>query len=317
MFDLSTFPLIDLENDDIAADLNLLLINVPKNVSPLEQIRWLYIKAGHLFCYDYRISGNPDIVNRPLDFENNTISRFQTCTQISYILKLMIEFLDPNIKVNIIARKGLVERLDGIDHVANEVILPTGEKLLLDLTIDLYLIQSGCRTKQFAFTTDASGSYDIISLREAEDMDRRLGLIPGGEYTDDRILRMKDWLHRQHDFDTNEEKYLYYITQISSFNMHFHSSYEGKLFVSKLFTELMDVPFREFNLTHAKGSEGQIVTCFCLYPSDEEEMWVLYNHKTGIVPTNKANILYMMNTGWVTNSNTLNNLKNSSRPGLS
>ena len=39
----------DINDNNIIADINLILFNMPKNASYIEQIRWVYIKLGDLF----------------------------------------------------------------------------------------------------------------------------------------------------------------------------------------------------------------------------------------------------------------------------
>lgn len=300
--------IIDLEQENIAGSLNMLLINVPENIELIEKIRWLYIKAGHLFSYDYRIGANIDLAKKDIDFENNRINRYLTCTQISYLFKLMIEYLDPNLKVNIIERKGTQIRLDGVEHVANEVIMPTGERYILDLTLDLYLIQSGCKTKQFGFTTDASGNYDIISLAECREMDKKLGLLKE-EYTDDKINRLKEQLE-QEQFLSLENKLNRGLDMISSLSVKFNGAFEAKQYINKLLLELVNIPCREFNMSYSNDTGNQLSTCFHLESeNDNIDMWLIYNSEMGLIRTSENRIAHMLNNGWTTRSNTLKHLQ--------
>jgi len=308
--------IIDLEQENIAGSLNMLLFNVPENVSLLEKIRWLYIKAGHLFSYDYRIGSNIDLAKKDIDFENNKINRYLTCTQISYLFKLMIEYLDPNLKVNIIERKGTQIRLDGVEHVANEVIMPTGEKFILDLTLDLYLIQSGCKTRQFGFTTDASGSYDIISLFECAEMDKKLGLLKDNEYTDDKINRLKE-LMEQEKYVNAEEKLNKGLDIISSLTVKFNGAFEAKQYMNKLLLELLNIPYGEFNMSYANDTGNQLSTCFHLESDkDNIDLWLIYNSEMGLIRTTEDRIVAMLNSGWTTKSNTLKHLTEESFKSL-
>ena len=298
----------NLEVENIAGELNLLLLNVPDDVPLIEQIRWLYIKAGELFSYDYRIGSDITVALKEIDFEKNYISRYQTCTQISYLLKLMLEYLDPNMQVNIIRRIGAIRPRDGVDHVANEVILPTGEKYILDLTLDLYLIQSGCKTKQFGYTSDMSGDHDILTLRECEEMDRKLGLIKNGEYTDDKLMRLKRELEQNQNYDNPEDEINAKINTIGNQMIKFTGAYEAKLYLDKLFVEFLETPYREFSITYQHGSTNQLVTAFVIYPKGSEEKWIMFNPRIGILKTSKEKIMKMLENGWSTNSNTLNEI---------
>ena len=162
----------DFKTENIVGELNLLLLNIPNNLSLIEKIRWLYIKVGKLFSYDYRIANDSNVAFKEIDFYNNYVSNYQTCLQISYLFNMMLNYIDPGIKANVIERKMDIRGRYEVEHQANEVILPSGEKYILDLTLDLYLIQSGCQTKHFDYETDASGEYDIIPLCDIKDMDK-------------------------------------------------------------------------------------------------------------------------------------------------
>lgn len=298
---------VDLDKENVAGVLNLLLLNVPEDSSLLEKIRWLYIKSGQLFSYDYRIAQDIGYGKREIDFYNNHINRYLTCTQISYLFKLMVEFLDPNIKAKVVERVGQTRRFDELEHVAVEVELPNGEKYLFDLTLDLYLIQSGCMTKHFGFETDANGSYDIIALSQCQKMDEKLGLIKNGEYTDKVISKTKVELSEK-TYETSEKKMDACVSAISNLVGKFHGAHEGKQYINKLLTEVAEVPYKEFNLSYENNSENQLVTCFVLYPNGIQggiESWLIYNSEIGLLKSSKKNILAMLNTGWTTRSNTL------------
>ena len=49
---------------NIASDIRLLLTNIPEGLSEIELIRWIYIKMGNLFSYDYRVAGDIHIGKR-------------------------------------------------------------------------------------------------------------------------------------------------------------------------------------------------------------------------------------------------------------
>lgn len=302
------FSMVNLEQDNIAGDLNLLLFNVPEDVSLLEKIRWLYIKTGQLFSYDYRIGSNLELARNEVDFLNNHISRYQTCTQISYIFKLMVEFLDPNIKVNVIERIGQIRNMDGVEHVANEIFLPNGERYIMDLTLDLYLIQSGCMTRQFGHTTDLEGNQDIISLSQCRRMDEKLGLIKNGEYTDYKIAKMKEYINSLKPFADIQQQYNCYINVISGLTERFNGAYESKQYISKLFQDFIDMPYREFNLTYTNDAGNQLVTCYLINPNTENELWLVYNSKIGLLKSSKRSIIAMLKLGWLTRSETLNKM---------
>ena len=75
---------------NLVGELNLILLNIPEDLSPLEKAWLIYNKAGHVFRYDYRIANNVELAKKEIDFLTNNIDYFQTCTQISYLLNLML-----------------------------------------------------------------------------------------------------------------------------------------------------------------------------------------------------------------------------------
>ena len=79
---------------NLIGELNLILLNIPENLSPLERAWLIYNKAGHVFRYDYRIANNIDLAHKEIDFLTNNIDYFQTCTQISYLLNLMLNNIE-------------------------------------------------------------------------------------------------------------------------------------------------------------------------------------------------------------------------------
>src|SRR5574344_1784141 len=289
---------------NIIGEIKLLISNIPTNVSTEEKIRWLYINLGYLFSYDYRIADNELVALKKIDVEKDYIGRYQTCLQIASLLCYAINQIGPECHAKIIERPREGRGNYKVEHQAVEVETSKGNKYLLDLTLDLYLIQSGCQTKQFGFTTDMYGTYDIIPLNDCEKMDRRLNLIKNREYTDKRILRLKNKLDNKNYYKVSEKKIIYYkIEEISKLIPPFNGHYEGKQFVNKLFQELLGYQYKEYNLTYLKNDN--MVTLFQMFGETGVEYWCLYSNYNGLVPTNVSNINTMLESGWVTRSNTL------------
>lgn len=290
--------------ENIINELNLLLFNIPDDVTLLEKVRWLYIKVGEIFSYDYRISDNIKYAISEIDFSKDYINRYQTCTQISYIFNLMLNNIE-GCKSKIIERKLDIRGINGIEHVANEVILATGEKLILDLTLDLYLIQSGCQTKQFGYTTDAENNYDIISLKECEEMDKKLGLIKNNQYTDIKIHQLKEEIDSFNYSSMDEEQIIEYkMKKIAQIIPKMRGYHEGKQFVNKLFNSILKIPYKEYNLKHNKDNNLELLTCFEII-NDSTALWYLYDSKLGLIKTNKVNLTQMLDCGWYTKSESI------------
>jgi len=295
--------------ENIVGDLNIILLNVPKNFSLIEKIRWVYKKAGMLFSYDYRVGDDISYATKDIDFEKNYVSRYQTCLQISYLFDLMLKQIDHRLETRIIKRK--VDNrghFNDLEHQANEVTLPTGEKYIFDLTLDLYLIQSGCQTKHFGFETDSLSTYDIISLNELKEIDQRLGL-KDIEYRDDIIKRVSDEIKGLSIGKTDEEILDIKINKINSLIIQFNGYFEAKQYINKLFIDILKLPYKEFNLTYNHNDDLEMITCFQI----NNDKWYIYSNKLGLVSTSLDNINNMIKHGWGTKSNTLTELLDNSR----
>ena len=296
-----------LENENIVGELNLLLINMPEYNSPLEKLRWLYLKLGKMFCYDYRIASDPSIATNELDFDKNYVGRFQTCAQISYIANIMFNQI-PGVKSKIIERKMDYRGHQqlGLEHVANEVTIDGVGKFILDLTLDLYLIQSGYQTEHFGldYFKDhkidlqyTQEGYDIISLRECRMLDEKIGILPLDGYTNERQNEYMSIFEKQ-DFSikTPNEIIDYKLKYLSKLVPQFKGHHEGKLLLNKLILEMLKVDYKEFNLTYRNDNTDQIITCFDIFYKNEE-IWLLYSNTSGIIKTTKEKIEHMLKNG--------------------
>ena len=145
--------------ENIMKDLNLIMLNIPNNLSSLEKVRWVYKKAGELFSYDYNYINDEE---SQVIYEKDFIGNYQTCIEISSILNLMLNNIDSNVKSEIVERN--VDSRGRVDGHKCNVVSIGNEKYVLDLTLDLYLIQAGFQTKNFGYYTTVYGDEDIIPL---------------------------------------------------------------------------------------------------------------------------------------------------------
>lgn len=292
--------------ENILSSLNLLLLNIPNDLSPIEKVRWIYIKTGELFSYDYRIANDSSVAKRKIDFSSDFVGRYQTCTQISTILNLMLNNIDPKVKSKIIQRTNPTRGHYDVEHEAVEINIDNEEKYILDLTLDLYLIQSGCQTKQFGYTGDMEGTCDIIPLSECQKMDEKMGLIKYGEYTDKRISDTKSRLNAQ-DYSnmTDEEKLDYKINGIKYLIPKFPGYHESKQFINKLLLDILRYQYKEYNLTYRKENSVELVTCYQIMYDNDKSKWYLYNSQVGLINTEPKNIENMLHLGWKTNSKSI------------
>jgi len=282
-------------NENIISELNLIALNVPEDLSPIEKVRWVYIKLGSLFSYDYNFTNKQ---NR-IDFSSDYVSRYQTCVGISNILNLILNNIDQNIKCETITRDGAnIRGIYDEKHVANLVTFKTGEKIIIDLTLDLYLIQSGCQTKEFGFTTSSSGEEDIVSLYECREMDFKMGIMQSGQYTDNKIQSVIDKL----DFSNSdfENEIDIKMKSINSLFIPFKGFQESKNYINMLFGKILKHNYKEFNLKY----NDKMISCFVIF-DDDNEVWYLLDSTIGLVKTNPKNIKNMFDNGFTTRSNTI------------
>ena len=157
--------LSDLSYEDVLSDISLLVNNIPEDLTPLQKVRWIYVHLGKLFSYDYRAANDINYGIKKDINPSKFIGRYQTCIQISEILSLILNDID-GVECRVVQRKLPNVRFEfRKHHVGDEVILEDNGhrlKLMLDLTLDLYLTQSGCRTMHFGYEDDDTGTYDII-----------------------------------------------------------------------------------------------------------------------------------------------------------
>ena len=273
---------------NIDSEIKLLMYNVPENLSEIEKIRWLYIRIGGLFNYDYRIAGDTEIGKKVVSLESGYICNYQTCSQITEIMNKVYQSI--GVKSRTIIRK----MQDRVYHVANEVTLSTGEVYILDLTTDLYLIQSGCQTKQFA--SYAEEEYDTISESTLEAMDEKMHLIKYGEYTDKKIRDKKSVINGlDYSKMTYDEELVYKIEKIKELIPNFTGYNEGRLFVDKLLNDF-NIQFHKFNLIYKQDDKNKLIGCFQIY--GDENIWYLYAGNSGFIKTDANKLDKMLNNGW-------------------
>ncbi len=308
-YNLINNDLINLSSENILSDIMLVISNIPNNVSNLEKIRWVYIKLGRLFCYDYRVANNPEVGYDKVINYSEFIGRYQTCIQISDILNRILNSID-GVRSEIVPRVLKNARGHyGHDHVGNLVTInENGEtlRLLLDLTLDLYLIQSESMTMHFGYDDDGSGTLDIISQNEDRLMDAKLGLVAtNNRYTDDDLKEL-EYIINGVDYSkfTNEEVIDYKIKMINSMFRRFSGYHEGKQYTNMLMNRLLKMDYKEFNMYLKNDDKINLKTVYNICYKDTEK-WIIYSNKIGVVETDKSILRDMLNNGWTTNSETL------------
>ena len=241
--------LLNLSREDVLDDISLLVYNIPDDLTPLQKVRWVYVQLGKLFSYDYRVAKDVNYGTNKKFNPAQFIGRYQTCIQISEIVAILMNGIE-GVRCNIIERKLPDLRFTYADHhVGNEVILYDNDqqiKLLLDLTLDLYLIQADCMTKHFGYEDDGTGTYDIIPLSDIRKMDKEIGLVVDG-YTDDQINEIKNFVDVGKEL-TDKETIEYRLLLVNKFVKRFNGYHEGKQYINMLLKEVLQLPYHEYNL---------------------------------------------------------------------
>lgn len=293
-----------MNHENVISELNSIMLSIPKDADLLEKIRYVYIKTGEVFSYDYYYLENQE--EYKVRFEDDYIDRYSTCSEISQVLALMISNIDrENIKCEVINRpKTIIREGEENTHIANLVTLSTGEKFILDLTLDLHLIQSGCRTMEFGYTT-MFGDEDIISLRECEKIDRKLGLIKFGEYTDEKINRIsKELMNIDFSDMSFEEEIKTKIEYLNSLMVNFRSLHEGKNYIKTLFSRLLKCNYKEFNL---RGN-NEMIGVYLIPGHYGEQVWYVYTLNKPLTKTSPEEIFNMLHNGWNSKSVSLDDV---------
>ena len=283
---------------NIIGELNLLLNNIPNDLTELEKLRWIYIKLGNLFSYDYRVSSNEEFGNVKVDFESGFVSNYQTCTQICSIVDMILNKL--NIKSRTIEIKNKNNHFN-IEHTVNEVELSTGEKYLIDLTLDLYLIQSGCMTRHFG--EYGKDEYDTLSNSKLSAIDEYLHLVKYDEYMDKKILDKKSVINgKDYSGFTDDEILEKKIEQINEIIPTFVGYNESRLFADKLLNDF-GIICNKYNLTYNNGDKSKFIGCFQVL--GDKNIWYIYVSNNGFIKTDVNKLKYMLEHGWSCKKETL------------
>ena len=290
--------------DNLKGKISMILLNMPEGISDLAKVRYIYKKFGSMFCYDYGIITDENIAGVKVNYEN--IDKFQTCGQIAEILSVALSGINGNVETKVIPRKANTNADHKYEHMATAVkfhdnVTDFDYNLLLDLTLDLYRIQAGMQTRQFAFTTDADASYDIISLRECEELDKELGLYDERGYLDSYIEEVKEQL-RTSSMNTSEKlKYMW-----SKLNKSFSGPHEARLYFENLLRECIpNCYYKVFNMYYQDVSRTEFESLFIISSADSEDIYVLVDNNMGVVRSDLQAVNNMFKLGWESTSNSI------------
>ena len=189
-----------------------LLKDIPEGLNDLEKARWLYIKLGKTITYDMNVfylrdERLKDVYNQKVDI-NSYESTHLICKAISEI------YIDLLKELSIKAELVEVSHEYQFNHVGARVDLENGLNIFADLTLDLYRIQTGMRTLNFAYTSPGD-DYDILSRKELREIDNKLGYTFKGVYLDDFM----DFISEELKNKERVERYLLGGEDISKFDV--------------------------------------------------------------------------------------------------
>ena len=195
--------------------INKVLKDMPDNLTDIEKVRYIYLSIGDLFAYDrdYMYLGREREILAAYS-ETYTIDSIEehnysnkiraVCTQMGAIES---ETINKMHNVNIKARTvGYDEDIEG--HVA-VIVNIDGKNYYLDITLDLYKIQKGMKTKGFAKASKASDGTECetISDEELKEMDEKIGYCKNGMYMDDVIEMIRKEMQDEHTWDKYIQQY--------------------------------------------------------------------------------------------------------------
>lgn len=295
--------------NDICSEIDLIVNSLPDNLTKLEKARWLYMKLGKIFSYDMDVLLDDNVYTNDVIYEKSApkpIDRFQTCHQISNLLVQIFSGLDDKIESSIVVRD-IPQRNYSTQHEAVAICVENGERYLLDLTLDLFLIQSDCRTMNFGYSTDDESSYDILPSKVTEMMDEKLNILPKNGYLDNEIKNFKQSIN---NISLNEANFDIIMQKIfNKFNFCFPGVQEGKQFINKIWSDIFPPLVinnaKEYNIYHHDENDSVQVVSVYLFKLGSFDRCYLYDNNSGLFISEPERVIEMLDNGWKTRSMSL------------
>lgn len=285
-------------NDNIADKIRWIINNIPQETNEIEKIRWVYINLGKIISYNYK---DLDFKTK-VSINDNYISKYQTCIQVSDLLNEMLNSIDGISCVSV--ERQMDKKYFDEAHRSNVVTLSTGERIVLDLIYDLPLIQNNCQTKNFGFFDDGDINTIIISTFEDKQMDSKLGF--NTDYNDNRLRELKYNLrHQDLDLLPFEERMDYIINQIKPFISNDCDFVEATNFIdNELFIDTISGFVIRHNIINPDNNERIRVYII----SDAiDKVWYTYSNSERLHKSSEATVVKYISDGWFNRSGGLYN----------
>ena len=119
------------------------------------------------------------------------------------------------------------------------------------------------------------------------------------DYLDEEIKIVKDILDSSKA--SLEDKITYIVAR---FSKRFMGAHEALMYYKELFLSLIDVPFKEFNLTKEEGENVDMISLF-KFDLEDRELYFLLDKNNGLELTNPLRIRRLLSCGYTTKSVTL------------
>ena len=202
-----------------------ILKEMPKDLTDIEKVRYIYLKLGEKFAYLREYLYLPeriavDVYEDPLNVEMIESGNYQnkiktTCVQMANVFVEAINKIPKEMCNETILAKTVGYRKEEERHVA-ELVNIGDKSYFFDFYRDIYKIQKGLKTNHFApsnetldeikskYETIASDLEGIncvtISEKEIEDMDRKLNYSFKGIYMDDVFSRLREEMQKEENW---------------------------------------------------------------------------------------------------------------------
>ena len=300
--------------ENMISQLNMILLLVPDNFSPLEKAWFVYNKAAFVFSYDFRVSSDISIAYKKIDFKKNTSGYHQTCWQISDLLCLMFAFFAGEMSANVIESNIEIrgQQLGEAPHKCVELIIGK-DKYILDLTMDLFFIQSGMLPRYFASAKSntirydhkmehGDGDYTVLSKDDLIKLDKRTQLNTTGKYVDDIINRESKKFFSEYAESLNCENIISYLVELLR-GKKFRGQVEGKKFIRYILNRFLSpigLEYKEYNLINKNG-----VGISTVFEILKEDVYICYDKELGVYKITLDMIKKILSSGWTTASETL------------